>query len=139
MSSAIVSRAGVGAWEERDDTCAVESTQPCDRRFSGTSDAICECSPDPLSEQADNVPAPDPEAEVCQCGRMADDLAQLMQVVNQRGVTEAQLAAVLVSPATAKGRAVTIATRSSDCRSLLRTERDGLRAVEHRHRGFHEH
>ena len=31
---------------------------------------------------------------------MADDLAQLMQVVNQRGVTEAQLAAVLVSPAT---------------------------------------
>ena len=28
---------------------------------------------------------------------MADDLAQLMQVVNQRGVTEAQLAAVLVS------------------------------------------
>ena len=70
---------------------------------------------------------------------MADDLAQLMQVVNQRGVTEAQLAAVLVSPATAKGRAVTIATRSSDCRSLLRTERDGLRAVEHRHRGLHEH
>ena len=43
------------------------------------------------------MPAPDPEAEVCQCGRMADDLAQLMQVVNQRGVTEAQLAAVLVS------------------------------------------
>ena len=68
---------------------------------------------------------------------MADDLAQLMQVVNQRGVTEAQLAAVLVSPATATARA------SDRCRDvltpLLRTERDGLRAVEHRHRDIHEH
>ena len=87
---------GVGAWEERDDTCAVESRETCEMQIH-SSDAICQCSPDPLSEQADNVPAPDPEAEVCQCGRMADDLAQLMQVVNQRGVTEAQLAAVLVS------------------------------------------
>ena len=61
------------------------------------------------------MPAPDPEAKVCQCGRMADDLAQLMQVVNQRGVTEAQLAAVLVSPATV-GLNYATATRSSDCR-----------------------
>ena len=44
---------------------------------------------------------------------MADDLAQLMQVVNQRGVTEAQLAAVLVSPATATARA------SDRCRDVL--------------------
>ena len=41
---------------------------------------------------------------------MADDLAQLMQVVNQRGVTEAQLAAVLVSPATATGLVTVAAT-----------------------------
>ena len=44
---------------------------------------------------------------------MADDLAQLMQVVNQRGVTEAQLAAVLVSPATAT------ASAGDRCRDVL--------------------
>lgn len=84
----------VGAWEERDDTCEVESTQRCSVRWSSTSDAICQCSPDPVEEQADNVHE-ESDAEVCSCGRMADDLAQLFEPLNRRGVTEEELSSVL--------------------------------------------
>ena len=38
----------VGAWEEAGDTCTVEHDGSCSVSFGGTSDAICECSPDPV-------------------------------------------------------------------------------------------
>eukprot|EP01051_Picozoa_sp_SAG22_P008313 SAG22_NODE_626_length_8433_cov_43.291097_5_plen_836_part_00 len=36
----------VGAWEEADDTCAIEYIGSCSTSFGDTSDAICQCSPD---------------------------------------------------------------------------------------------
>ena len=40
----------VGAWDEKLDTCTVQSTGSCSVSFGRTSDAICQCSPDESGE-----------------------------------------------------------------------------------------
>jgi hypothetical protein len=57
---------------------------------AGTSDAICQCSPDPLPQQAINAQQSggDDAEGVCSCDRMSDDLAQLFEPLNRRGATD---------------------------------------------------
>ena len=43
---ASIGKTCVGAWEENDDDCLVKHDMTCDQTKSGTSDAICQCSPD---------------------------------------------------------------------------------------------
>ena len=69
---------------------------------AGTSDAICQCSPDPLPQQAINAQQSggDDAEGVCSCDRMSDDLAQLFEPLNRRGATEVRKSTRAFSVAT---------------------------------------